>query len=149
MRVVRLIIVIALAVVLAGSAGLVASTRHAGTSLQPPVIREVFTVLPCPMHPQTTLAMEGCDEHAILDSDRTINAQVKALFSLLRTHAARLAFVRGEVAWAGYRRSSCTAEASAYDGGSFQPVAFAGCLVARNRTHLADLAAARRVLKQH
>ena len=38
------------------------SSAQAGSTLKPPVIHEAFTVLPCPAHRQTTLALEGCAE---------------------------------------------------------------------------------------
>jgi uncharacterized protein YecT (DUF1311 family) len=123
-----------------------------GTSsvpLDPPVITEVFTRLPCPKNPQTTLALEGCAERAILSTDRKINAQTKVIFLLLKSRRTRVTFGQGEQAWLEYRGSTCTAEASFYSGGTAQPVAHANCVVSRNRTHLADLATLRRVLSQH
>ena len=118
-------------------------------SLEPPVIREVFTPLPCPKNPQTTVALEGCAERAILSTDSTINAQTKVIFRLLRSRRTRVTFEQGEEAWLEYRGSTCTAEASFYSGGTAQPVANANCVVSRNQTHLADLAALRRTLSQH
>jgi uncharacterized protein YecT (DUF1311 family) len=123
-----------------------------GTSslpLDPPVISEVFTPLPCPKNPQTTLALEGCAERAILSTDRKINAQTKVIFLLLKSRRTRVTFGQGEQAWLEYRGSTCTAEASFYSGGTAQPVAHANCVVSRNRTHLDDLATLRRVLSQH
>ena len=120
-----------------------------GAPPAPPVIHEAFTPLPCPMHPQTTVALEGCNEQAILSTDRKINAQVKVVFSLLKTRGAREAFVTGERSWLRYRRSSCTAQASLYAGGSGQPVVYGTCILSRNRTHLADLAELRKTLSQH
>lgn len=129
--------------------GLAATVAQASPGLKAPVIHETFTTLPCPAHPQTTLAEEGCAEKAILVGDRAINTQAKAIFGLLRTTAARASFVRGEQAWLSYRRTSCSAEASFYDGGSLEPVAFASCAVGRNKTHLADLLAMRKSLSHH
>ena len=123
-----------------------------GTSslpLDPPVISEVFTPLPCPKNPQTTLALEGCAERAILKTDRKINAQSKVIFRLLKSRRTRVTFEQGEQAWLEYRGSTCTAETSFYAGGTAQPVAHANCVVLRNRAHLADLATLRRVLSQH
>jgi uncharacterized protein YecT (DUF1311 family) len=113
------------------------------------MIREAFTPLPCPKNPQTTVALEGCAEKAILLTDHAINARVKQIIGLLRTRSAKATFVAGEKSWLRYRRSSCTAEASFYDGGSAQPVVYGNCIVARNRTHLRDLAVLKATLSQH
>jgi uncharacterized protein YecT (DUF1311 family) len=135
-----------LATVLIG--GAVALPAHAGGVPRPPVIRESFTPLPCSAHPKTTLAMEGCFEKTILKNDRAIDAQAKTIFGLLLP-AARSQFVQSEGLWLRYRRSSCRTEASRYQGGSFQPVAFASCEVSRNQSHLKDLAELRRTLRFH
>jgi uncharacterized protein YecT (DUF1311 family) len=111
----------------------------AGAALKPPVIHEVFTPLPCPMHPSTTLAIEGCDERAILGSDRRINADVKAIFELLAP-SERSGFAAGERAWLRYRKLSCAAEASKYAGGTLAGVVDAGCVVRRSQAHAKDLA---------
>jgi uncharacterized protein YecT (DUF1311 family) len=117
--------------------------------LEPPVIHEMFTPLPCPKSPRTTVALEGCSEKAILTTDRAINKQVNLIFALLRTRSAKATFVAGEKSWQRYRRSSCIAQASFYDGGSAQPVVYGNCIAARNRTHLRDLAALKATLSQH
>jgi uncharacterized protein YecT (DUF1311 family) len=116
--------------------------------VEPPVIRESFTPLPCPAHPVTTAAMEGCAEKMILESDRAIDGEAKAIFNLL-VPSARRRFVRSEESWLRYRRASCLTEASKYQGGTLQPVAFASCVVSRNRTHLKDLTELKRVLAFH
>ena len=91
----------------------------------------------------------GCAEKAILRTDRAINAKVKTIFGLMRTRAARRSFISSERAWLRYRNASCTAQASFYDGGSGQPVAYGDCILARNRTHLRDLADLKTTLSQH
>jgi uncharacterized protein YecT (DUF1311 family) len=111
----------------------------AGAALKPPVVHEAFTPLPCPMHPSATLELEGCDEQAILKSDRAINADARAIFNLLAP-SERAGFVAGERAWLRYRRLSCAAEASKYAGGTLAGVVDAGCVVSRNRAHVRDLA---------
>jgi len=118
-------------------------------SLRPPVISEVFTPLPCPRSPRTTVALEGCAERLILSTDRKINAQTKVIFRLLKSRRTRVTFEQGEQAWLEYRGSSCTAEASLYSGGTAQPLANATCVVSHNRAHLADLGALRMTLSQH
>jgi uncharacterized protein YecT (DUF1311 family) len=114
----------------------------------PPVIHEPWTPLPCPMHPQSTVEVEGCLEKAVTASDRRINARVATIFRLLRTASDRAAFVEGEQSWLHYRRRSCAATASAYRSGSAEPVAFLSCEKSRNARHLADLADTERVLRQ-
>ena len=114
----------------------------------PPVIRESFTVLPCPAHSVSTLDLEGCAEKALLGSDRAINARAKKIFGLLRSSVARGAFIRGEQSWLDYRRSSCAAESSKYAGGSLEPVAFGHCEQSRNGAHLAELGEMEHTLAQ-
>ena len=116
----------------------------------PPVIHEPFTLLPCPMHPETTVALEGCSEHAIVATDRQIDAQVKKIFALADCAGrTNVAFVGSERSWLRYRNASCNAQSSFYSGGSAQPVAYAQCLLQRNRSHLVDLAALKKTLTQH
>lgn len=119
----------------------------AGTALKPPVIHEVFTPQPCPMHPVSTLDLEGCAEQSILRTDKTINADVKTIFKLLAP-SARAGFVAGERAWLRYRMLSCDAEASKYAGGTLAGVVAANCAAARNSAHVKDLAATLRDLRQ-
>jgi uncharacterized protein YecT (DUF1311 family) len=128
--------------------GAIALPAQAGPVPKPPVIREPFTPLPCPAHPKTTLALEGCFEKSILETDRAIDAQAKTIFGLLRP-AARSQFVQSEGLWLRYRRSSCATAASRYEGGSVQPVAFASCEVSRNQSHLKELAELRHTLRFH
>ena len=117
----------------------------------PPVIHEPFAshVLPCPARQVTTLDIEGCLERSLLRSDKLINLRVRTIYGLLSTSGGRTAFVDGERSWLRYRRSSCTAQASFYTGGSAQPGEFVRCAAARNKSHLVDLAQIERVLRQH
>jgi uncharacterized protein YecT (DUF1311 family) len=110
------------------------------------VIHEPFTALPCPIHPDTTIDVEGCQEVRVLRTDRAIDVQVRKIFRLLPTTSARSSFADGERSWLHYRRQSCLAEASRYRGGSGEPVAFLNCTLRRNTAHLADLAAMRTAL---
>jgi uncharacterized protein YecT (DUF1311 family) len=127
----------------------VAAPAHAAGGPAPPVIHEPFTPLPCPIHPDTTIDVEGCQEARILRTDRAIDDTVAAVFRLLRTDRARASFVDGERHWLHYRRESCLAEASAYAGGSAEPVAYLSCTLRKNRSHLVGLAAMRRTLTRH
>ena len=126
-----------------------AASAGASAALAPPVIHEPFTPLPCPMHPVSTLDIEGCQERALLRSDRTVDASARAVFYLLRSRSARTDFVRGERSWLAYRRSSCAAEASKYAGGTAEPVEFAACELTRNHVHLGELSALLRTLRTH
>jgi len=139
----RALIVIAAVVVLAWMPTAVVGQAAGG----PPVIREPWTPLPCPMHPQSTVETEGCLQQAVISSDRRINTRVATIFRLIRIASDRAAFVEGETAWLRYRRRSCAATASAYRGGSAEPVAFLSCESDRNTRHLADLADTERVLR--
>ncbi len=120
----------------------------AAAAIAPPVIHEPFTALPCPLHPDTTIDVIGCQEHRVLRGDRAIDAQVKTIFRLLRAERARATFVGAERSWLQYRRQSCSTEASKFSGGSLHPVALLSCEVQRNTSHLADLTAMRRALAQ-
>ncbi|HET8895510.1 MAG TPA: lysozyme inhibitor LprI family protein [Gaiellaceae bacterium] len=116
--------------------------------VNPPVIHESFTLLPCPRHPVSTLDLEGCDEHAIVETDAQINARVKDIFGLLRLCSAGTSFVAGEQAWLRYRSASCRAESSKFAGGTLESVHYGGCLVGRNKSHLAELAATKQILSR-
>ena len=136
----------ALAVLLA--AGALALPAAAAGAPVPPVIHEPFTVLPCPAHPSSTLAIEGCAEKSILAGDRAIDARARAIFSLLAP-SARSGFVQGETSWLRYRAASCTSEASKYAGGTLEPVVYGTCVASRNRTHLEDLSDLEHTLTSH
>ena len=142
MTIARLLLVTLAALAVAGSAAAAAGPA-------PPVIQEPFTALTCPLHPDTTIEIEACQEHRILRTDRAIDKAVKAIFGLLRSTDARTSFVSGEQAWLRYRRRSCAAESTVYAGGSAAPVAYLICELRRNQTHLADLSAMRKTLATH
>jgi uncharacterized protein YecT (DUF1311 family) len=120
----------------------------AAAAVAPPVIHEPFTPVPCPLHPDTTIDVVGCQEHRVLRTDRGIDTQVRTIFGLLRTDSRRSTFAAGEQSWLTYRRRSCTAEASRLTGGSAHAVAVLSCELRRNTTHLADLTAMRQALAQ-
>ena len=110
------------------------------------MIHEPFTAVPCPLHPDTTIDVVGCQEHRVLRTDRAIDSKVRTIFPLLPTDGARSAFVAGERSWLEYRLRSCSAEASRLAGGSEHAVAVLSCDLRRNTAHLADLTAMRRTL---
>jgi uncharacterized protein YecT (DUF1311 family) len=126
------------------------STAFAGAAvlLAPPVIREPWTPLPCPEHPKTTVAQEGCLEHNVSRSDGVINREVAIVFRLIRADQDRAEFVGGERSWLSYRRRSCTALASPYTGGSVHPLAYLSCEKRLNAEHISDLAATEQALRR-
>jgi uncharacterized protein YecT (DUF1311 family) len=110
----------------------------------PPVITEIFTPLPCPAKPVSTLDIEGCLERRILASDAAINKRVRFIFLLLKSGGSARAvghFVRGERAWLAYRRAVCTSRSDIYEGGTAAPLAYAHCAIDLNATHLKELMA--------
>lgn len=114
----------------------------------PPVIDEPFTLLPCPTNPRTTIDVEACLEKTLVRTDRAIDTRVRAIFALLRSGRGRTSFAAGERSWLRYRRSSCSAQATSYAGGSLEPVAFLRCQVNRNKAHLEELAGTKRALRR-
>jgi uncharacterized protein YecT (DUF1311 family) len=107
------------------------------------VIREGFTPLGCPASRaarQTTVGVEGCLEERILSTDREINKRVRGIFRLAHDPTQRQLFVAGEKAWHAYRQKACKSEARGFRGGTAEPAAYADCVLARNRSHLRDLA---------
>lgn len=128
------------------SAAAVSAAPAVAGGVTPPVIHEPFTALPCPLHPDTTIDVIGCQEHRLLRTDRAIDAQVKAIFQLLRTESARSVFVGGERSWLRYRRQSCATQALQFAGGTAHGVALLSCEISRNKAHLADLTAMRKAL---
>lgn len=103
-----------------------------------PVIHENFTPLACPSKPRTTVQLEGCAEHKVLAIDRTIDGLNAKAFAKLGA-GGRAAFITSNAAWVSYRDAACTAEASIYNGGSVQPVAYANCLVSIDSSHVSEL----------
>lgn len=120
----------------------------AAVGVAPPVIHEPFTPLPCPTHPASTIALEGCYERQLLMTDEEINKRVEVIYGILGLRY-RKPFAQSEILWLRYRRSSCLTQISNTVGGSGQPVRDAACQVARNRTHLTDLAALLFEVRQH
>jgi uncharacterized protein YecT (DUF1311 family) len=122
----------------------------AATTLNAPVIHEVFTPLGCPASKaaaQTTLGMEGCYEKTILKADAQINAVAKKIFSLLRTDAARQHFITAQTAWLTYRNADCTSESDKYAGGTLAGVLAAHCTAQRTTRHLVEIRAFEKLLK--
>jgi uncharacterized protein YecT (DUF1311 family) len=105
----------------------------------PPPIKETFTLLPCPKHPVSTLALEGCAEHKIVATDRKIDAKAQAIWKKLSSSGAKAHFVAAERAWLAYRRATCLSRSDVFAGGTLAAVEYANCVVDLNVTHLLDL----------
>lgn len=138
-----------LATRMVGAARLVSSKPTPMPILKPPEISETFTLLPCPPKPGTTLDLEGCAEHKIVSSDMAIDRRVSVIFSLLRSHVARIRFVRAERTWLANRRTSCESRSDVFEGGSAAGVVFAECEAEQNLAHLEDLRLFERDLEPH
>jgi uncharacterized protein YecT (DUF1311 family) len=117
------------------------------SNLEPPVISETFTLLPCPAIPKSLLDFEGCAEHEILKGDKAINVVARDIFRRLGTGTARARFVRAERAWLTYRRAACASRKDLFEGGSASVLVFGDCVVAQNRAHLRELRAFDRRLR--
>jgi len=126
--------------------GAFVAATAAATAVGPPVIREPWTPLPCPMHPSSTLEIEGCLERDVTRSDRHIDTKVATVFRLIKRRLDREAFVSAEHSWLQYRRRSCAAAASSYRGGSAEPIAYLTCEKKLNARHVVDLADAEQML---
>jgi uncharacterized protein YecT (DUF1311 family) len=124
-----------------------AATASASVALAPPVIREPWTPLACPVHPSSTIAIEGCLERAVSRSDRVMDQKAATVFRLIKREHDRATFVLGEQSWLSYRRHSCTAVASVYSGGTAEPIEFLSCEKRLNARHIVDLTAAAQVLR--
>ena len=124
-----------------------AASASASVALAPPVIHEPWTPLACPVHPSSTIAIEGCLERAVSRSDRVIDKKAATVFRLIKRAHDRATFVSGEQSWLSYRRRSCTAVASVDRGGTAEPIAFLSCEKRLNARHIVDLAAAAQVLE--
>ncbi len=118
-----------------------------GAPPKPPVLKEDFTLLPCPKKPQTTLEIVGCAEHAIVKSDKAINAVVKVVYRLLPSDRARTRFVVAERAWLVYRKTTCESRSDEFEGGTLAGVVAASCVADLNDVHLKDLKAFEKALR--
>jgi uncharacterized protein YecT (DUF1311 family) len=114
-----------------------AAASAGAATLQPPVIKEVFTPLKC-THDQTTLGMEGCAEQQILKSDKTIDSLNAKIFDGLSTSGKR-DFISGNDAWLKYRAAYCLSETDVYQGGTLGGVIYALCAANINTAHVKEL----------
>jgi uncharacterized protein YecT (DUF1311 family) len=136
----RKLLTAALLGIAAGIAG--AGPAFAATPLTPPVVKEVFTLLPCPKSPparDSTIGMEGCEEHTIVKSDAKIDTLARQIFGQLADDPARRRFVAGEKAWLAYRGAFCNSQSDIFEGGTAAVTEYAGCVVHQNAQHVKDL----------
>jgi uncharacterized protein YecT (DUF1311 family) len=133
----------------AAALAIAAQAADAGkpAQLSPPVIREDFTLLPCPKHPTTTLEQEGCAEHAIVRTDHRIDRVAKAIFTRLGDAAARRRFIDAQTAWLAYRRADCASVSDKYEGGTLAALVAASCTADRSAQHLKEVRAFDRLLR--
>jgi uncharacterized protein YecT (DUF1311 family) len=127
--------------VLAGAALAAVPAVSSAAALAPPVVKEGFTPLPCggsPAH-RSTIQQEGCAEHQILASDKTINALNVRVWGTLTKTPAKIGFIASNKSWLSYRSAFCTTAASAFLGGTQAPVVTAQCEAALDTEHITDL----------
>jgi uncharacterized protein YecT (DUF1311 family) len=127
----------ALALALILAAPLSAAT--AAKAASPPVIHELFTLLPCPAHPRSTLELEGCAEHQIVRTDHRIDAVASTIYRRLFDDAARRRFIAAQAAWLTYRKADCTSRSDQYEGGTLAGLVAAQCTADRSAERLKDL----------
>jgi uncharacterized protein YecT (DUF1311 family) len=127
----------ALAVLAAVLAATATAASAGAATLNPPVIKEVFTPLKC-THDQTTLGSEGCAEQQILKSDRTIDSLNAKIFTKLST-SAKKDFINGHNAWLKYRAAYCLSESDLYQGGTEAGVVDAECTANISAVHVKEL----------
>ena len=125
---------------------LAASASGAAGTLAPPVIHEIFTILPC--NHATTVGLEGCAEGRIIATDHRLNVEVALIFRVLQNTSQRRSFVNSQNLWFTYRDADCQSAASVYRGGTLAPVEFADCEVADNTSRSADLHAHYELIEQ-
>jgi uncharacterized protein YecT (DUF1311 family) len=128
----------------AGGAGPAASAAK----LEPVVIHETFTPLPCSGAPghRTTLEQEGCAEKQILNTDTQVDVLASQIFPILFDDRARRDFNAGQRAWLSYRKADCLSMSDLFEGGTEAGVVNAQCFVSRNNQRVKDLRAFHRNL---
>jgi uncharacterized protein YecT (DUF1311 family) len=128
---------LALSIPSGGAGG--ASKAPAKATLKPPVIHEVFTLLPC--DPNTTVGTEGCEEHQVVKFDGVVDRAEAVIFSLLHDASARKRLITAQEDWVRFRLAECRSESDAYEGGSEAPVVAGQCMETIASSRLADLKA--------
>jgi uncharacterized protein YecT (DUF1311 family) len=121
--------------------GLAAVTASGSEKLSPPVIRERFTPLPCPSHPESTLDLEGCAEQRILRTDHQIDSVARSIFTRLSDDAARRRFIAAQTAWLAYRQADCVSMSDLYEHGTLAGLLAARCTADDSTRRLVELRA--------
>ncbi len=98
-----------------------AAAARAAPQMKPPVIAEPFTVLACAQN--STIGMEGCEEHKLVGADKRIDREVRLLFTILPDSPARRRLAQAETARFAYRQADSRSRGDIYEGGSESPVA--------------------------
>ena len=114
-----------------------ATPANAAPRMKPPVITEPFTVLACDQN--STIGIEGCEEHKLVVTDKRIDREVRLLFTILPDSAARMRLAEAETAWFAYRQADSRSQGDIYEGGSESPVASLACAVNNDEARSADL----------
>jgi uncharacterized protein YecT (DUF1311 family) len=114
-----------------------ASAAKKAPPIKPPVITETFTVLPC--DEDSTIGMEGCEEHQLVAADKRIDREVNLLFTILHDNAARRRLIQAQTAWFAYRQADSRSQADIYEGGSESVVAGLACALNDNKARSTDL----------
>ena len=131
------VVLVAAAVVMVAvvSVGRAASAVASG----PPVIKEPFTVLPCPANPVSTLDLEGCGEHRVVAADKKVDAAASTVYGRLQDSAARGRFAAAQSAWLRFRTADCLSVSDVAEGGSLAGIDALHCDVKRSAERLKEL----------
>jgi uncharacterized protein YecT (DUF1311 family) len=138
-----------------------APTSVTTSTLAPPVIHEGFT-LPCTRQ-QTTLGMEGCQQHRLVKLDKTIDQAERVLFTMLKNEAAvygpsqgatyttqvEQRLIDAQDAWFAYQLAECRSESDTFLGGSGAPLVAGDCRIKLDQQRLGQLKAFYLALRGH
>jgi len=114
-----------------------ASPASKAPPIKPPVITESFTLLRCSN--ESTIGMEGCEEHKLVAADKRIDREVRLVFTILHDNAARMRFIQAQTTWFAFRQDDSRSQADIYEGGSESVVAALVCAVNDDNARSADL----------
>ena len=84
---------------------------------------------PC-VHGVTQTALNQCADEDFKAADRRLLILYQRLSVALADSSRRSALKSAEVAWTLFRDKQCRFEASAYEGGSMQPMQYSACMAA-------------------
>ena len=89
-------------------------------------------------NPQTQREMNQCAAEDLDREDQQLNRLYNQYRATLQ-ESERQALKQAQLAWITFRDLDCTLVASAYEGGSMQPMIHATCLAARTRERVGQL----------